>query len=158
MVSQTINRLKFSVQLHILHFCLATFLNASLRLMALISFERYLAICHPIKHLTMKGMKRNIRLLSAVWLSAMIVSIPYALKQSTFTTYCVMWPKRWQGMPKTFNGCKNKKVGCITDYFKPSFTLSQFTLVQLINSFLFFRIIRKLGKRSVAETDTSYRF
>ena len=161
-VSQNINRAAGLNSAFSCAFCVFAwilFYYASLGLMTLISFERYLAICHPMNHLTLKGKKRNIKLLSAVWLAAMIVSIPYALEQSVFTTYCVIWPKSWQNrdLPKTFNVCINRKFVFITDYYRPIFTLSMFTMVLLLNLFLFFKIIRTLGKRSVAETDTSDR-
>ncbi len=58
----------------------------------LVSSERYLAICHPIRHHLLKGLKRTFKLICLVLLVALggtLVVIQYFLK---YSTACIRWP------------------------------------------------------------------
>ena len=156
LVNQTINRAsgfnsEFSCGFWM--FAWRLFYVASLELMTLISYERYLAVCRPVKYFALKGKAGNIELLVAVWFTAIVCAIPYALHSSALKTYCVKWPGTWadRRMPKTYNVCYNKRFVLVKNYYMPIFDLFMFTLVLLLNCVLFFKIIQKLGH--VAETN-----
>lgn len=156
LVSQTINRASgFNSEFGCVFLTLGwrLFYVASLELMTIISFERYLAVCCPVKYLALKGKKGNIELLVAVWLIAIACATPYALHLSQLKTYCVVWPKTWEDrqMPKTFNLCNNERFALVKNFYMPIFDIFMFTLVLLLNCALFFKIIQELGR--VAETN-----
>ncbi len=66
---------------------------ASVGLVTLVSLERYLAICHPIKHHLMKATKRTVRLsliIMAVSLSFTGILMPQTLLADLVS--CFIWP------------------------------------------------------------------
>ena len=68
------------------------FFLASVAFVTLVSLERFLAICHPIRHYLMKGIKRTVKLICVTWLMTLCFSltiIPFAEHK----TICVIWPK-----------------------------------------------------------------
>ena len=65
----------------------------SLGLITLISAERYVAICHPIKHRNIKGKARTFKLLAAIWISAFVISPTQAPQNGKFTIFCLLWPE-----------------------------------------------------------------
>ena len=112
----------------------------------------------PNKALDNKGLKkRTIVVLSVVWMTAMVVVTPqYALEWSAVATYCVIRPQGWEtrGLPKSFNACVNKRFVFLNDYYIPLCQICIFILVLLFNCFLFFKIVKALGQRSVADNNT----
>ena len=58
----------------------------------LVSFERFLAICSPIKHHILKGTRRTNRLICSVWCAPFCLAIPYVLFSDT-TIICIIWPE-----------------------------------------------------------------
>ncbi len=68
-------------------------LFASEGLVSLVSLERYLAICHPIKHHLIKGRKRTIRLsLIIAALSLAFTGIIMTNAWLTHSVLCFIWP------------------------------------------------------------------
>ncbi len=65
---------------------------ASVGLQTLISVERYIAICHPIRHLSFKGGKRNAKLLAMIWISAPLVTLTIAPRYCWYFYICIIWP------------------------------------------------------------------
>ncbi len=76
---------------------------ASVGLVTLVSLERYLAICHPIKHYLIKGTKRTLRLSVIITSSNLaltgIIMTPALL---THSVSCFMWPldERFKDYPR----------------------------------------------------------
>ena len=65
----------------------------SLGFVTLISMERYLAICMPIRHHMMKGRNRSARMIGAVWAIGFILAILYTSGHTLIKT-CFLWPHR----------------------------------------------------------------
>ena len=64
----------------------------SIWLITLVSTERFLAICHPIKYRVVKGTKgvsAVIGVLAVVSVGLACISIPYTLNVAE---YCILWP------------------------------------------------------------------
>ena len=64
-------------------------------LITLVSFERYLATCHPLKYHILTAPKRTFKLVGIVFLTGVGLScsqIPFFLY--SFTLWCVIWPSR----------------------------------------------------------------
>ena len=79
----------------IIHFLSTFAFMSSMGFVMLVSLERYLAICHPIKHHVLKGTKRTYRLIGIVLLISVgytCVVIPsYVGIKDSIT--CVLWPE-----------------------------------------------------------------
>ena len=61
----------------------------------LVSLERYLAICHPIKHHLLKGTKRAYKLIGIVSVASVVyifAAIPAFIHQKSNTKLCLIWP------------------------------------------------------------------
>ena len=118
----------------------------SLGLISLITVERYMAICHPVKHLNIKGRARTLKLLAAVWISALIITLTQIPQNVKFTTSCVLWPQQeeFEELPRTINDCEPLSVGA--DIYGSSLILVSLILTMVINIALCIRIIQKLQK------------
>ena len=57
--------------------------HASVLTILTISFERYFAICHPLKTLYMCSTRRSIYVICVVWVVALLSSSPFAVMSST---------------------------------------------------------------------------
>ncbi len=83
----------------------------SLALWTLISWERYLAVCKPIRHLKAKakGKYRTIKHTVLAWmfgLLLLIIHTPYFIVK--YNTLCLIWPKedKYKYKPTSYNVCR----------------------------------------------------
>ena len=65
---------------------------ASMGNVILMSLERYLAICHPLKHAYMKGKRRAVRMIFASWIISFAPATILTLQYSNNTMLSVKWP------------------------------------------------------------------
>ena len=84
---------------------------ASMILVLLVSFERFLAICYPVKYRALKstGSKRlSAKLAAATWLVALCFSLLISPYQGKLTRVCIVWPARvrFLGYPSEIYQCK----------------------------------------------------
>ena len=68
-----------------------TFLT-SLCFVTLVSLERCLAICYPLKHYVLKGTRRTVKLICITWLVGLAISMT-TLSYFQYETICIIWPK-----------------------------------------------------------------
>ena len=68
------------------------FFCSSLGTVTLVSLERFLAICYPIKHHLIKGTRRTYKLIFSVWCISLCLSSPYLLASGR-KSFCVIWPE-----------------------------------------------------------------
>ena len=82
---------------------------ASIGIIILLSVERYLAICHPVRHRYLQNKKLSAKLLLTVWIMSFGPMAFTTLRYSNHTTLCVKWPDDdiYETMPKTINVCMN---------------------------------------------------
>ncbi len=73
------------------------FYGASVSFVTLVSFERFLAICYPIRHRIMKGNQRTIKLIIITWIISSVLAVQIFFFEST--NVCIVWPK----LPSTDN-------------------------------------------------------
>lgn len=66
---------------------------ASIAHVATVSFERYLALCHPIKHLKIRGRRRTYRIIALCWLVGFLVAIATVMLAAKLTVKCLNWPE-----------------------------------------------------------------
>ena len=68
-----------------------TFLT-SLCFVTLVSLERCLAICYPLKHYVLKGTRRTVKLICTTWLAGLALSMTTP-SYFQYETICIIWPK-----------------------------------------------------------------
>ncbi len=73
------------------------FYGASVGFITMVSFERFLAICYPIRHRIIKGNQRTIKLITITWMISLLLGVQIIFYDST--TFCIIWPK----LPSTDN-------------------------------------------------------
>ncbi len=124
----------------------------SVCLITLVSAERFLAICHPIKYRALKGSKGMLAVVSAHIFGSLclaFLSIPYSF---SFAEYCVLWPATEQFLmypQKT----KVLKVDYLVDYIDPYFVIYDIIILTgtviflLINCYMYIVTLKTLIKR-----------
>ena len=65
---------------------------ASVALVTMVSFERYLALCHPIKHLKIRGRQHTNKMIGISWLVGLIFSGSTTFGVAVFNVQCLQWP------------------------------------------------------------------
>ena len=65
---------------------------SSLFLVTLVSLERYLAICHPIKYHLLKGKKRTIKLICIVFVGVCVLTCMVLPSFAIPVVICIVWP------------------------------------------------------------------
>ncbi len=67
------------------------FISTSINFVTLVSFERFLAICYPIRHHMMKGNQRTIKLVIITWAISSLSVLQILFYKSK--AFCIIWPK-----------------------------------------------------------------
>ena len=124
-------------------------------LITLVALERYLAICHPLKHYILKGTKRTFKLIALVVIvdvCLLCTLIPFYLNKKSF--HCMLWPEDkyysnyprviWSSVPlvQWFNYIKVLSVGydiC-------------FLLLLVCHVFMYVKILVTLKRRRSSST------
>ena len=121
----------------------------SLGLVTLITIERYIAVCHPLKHRIMNSTRRTYKLIAGVWIGALIVTLSEVPKYVKLNTYCVLWPADvdYNLSPQNINTCE--PLNEVADIYGSSSVLTAFVVSLSINVVLFVKITRAM-KRSLA--------
>lgn len=125
---------------------------ASLGFITMISIERYLAVCSPIKHVAMKSKKRTLRLTCVVWVIALIIGTSY-VPQFTFMELCLEWPplEDFDSLPTKFHACL--PLHMYVTVYTALITIVSFFLALIVNSTIYIRIVYTLSNRSVGSTN-----
>ena len=119
-------------------------------LVSLVAFERYLAICFPIKHRLVKGPRRTLTIIIMSWLISFalaVSSIP--LYAGEISTYCVRWPgnEQFQNRPQKINICSPVRGIPVTKYI-PLLWIIVAAVITVFNITMYVGIMRKLRKRA----------
>ena len=85
-------------------------LYASLLLVTLVSFERFIAICYPLKHRMVNTTRRTITLTFTTWLIAVGMAAVVVPGWGSVSRVCLIWPteregERWKGYKHIHNSC-----------------------------------------------------
>ena len=127
----------FSTMAHFLFF-------ESNLLVTLITYERYLAICHSLKHRAYNIGKRTARQISLTAIIAMCLSLTLTPKQSEMRLSCVSWPDRkpYIQLPKILYYCKSTQL--IFDNYPPILQVVCFVTTICAHLILYSKIVRHL--------------
>ncbi|XP_022107018.1 somatostatin receptor type 2-like [Acanthaster planci] len=85
----------------------ATPFVASTLLVTVVAAERYLAICQPIKHLSINSRGRTMALIAVTWAVAICCEALLLPATSNYKVTCVMWPDddHFMNFPQTIASC-----------------------------------------------------
>ncbi len=129
--------------------------TSSFGFVTLVSLERYLAICHPIRHHLLKGLKRTLKLICLIFLvtiAATVMTMQYILR---YTSACVLWPNdpEYLNFPRIIQlsvlNCQDNGIPIqLGDIFATCFTI----LATLSNYFMYTRVLQELMKRKRSTT------
>ena len=80
---------------------------ASLFLISIVSFERYLAICHPFRHRALASKTRTWTICISMWLISLPCSIPATLGDGRYVFDCYQYSEKYSYIMKEIAGCTN---------------------------------------------------
>ena len=124
----------------------------SLFLVTLVSLERFLAICYPLKHRRSNTQKRSIVLVILAWIIAVALASFIARSLGSVLRYCLIWPPgdRWQKFPNVIYFCYSSNQTLLDASLTAQ--ISFFIVAFAVNTFLYGKIISRLSRRRVTKT------
>ncbi len=116
-------------------------------MITLVTSERFLGICYPLKHRLLAGKQRTARLIAGSWLLSIIMGILFSLLSFKLKVYCIIWPKQdtFTDFPTEFGRCQALDSH-LAPYLRVFFTLT-FFLVTFGNIIMYVLIMRQMHKR-----------
>ena len=126
---------------------------ASLLLVTLVSFERFMAICYPLKHRTVNTTKRTVTLIIFSWLIAMGMAAVVVPGWGSASRVCLIWPtereggERWKGYPYIRNTCLPVKK--VYEEIRILVQFIPYIVTLTINIVFYAKIIFRLSNRVV---------
>ena len=130
----------------------------SMALITFVTLERYYAICYPLRHMTMAGKRRTVKIIVGTTLVGVILGFLVALKDSKIIFTCIEWPNEddtFTNFPSVIYACRS---------LHPNITIMSevlqtvpFFVAMIWNVYMYVRIIHTLNNRKVAKItdDTS---
>ncbi|XP_033628140.1 kappa-type opioid receptor-like [Asterias rubens] len=121
----------------------------SIALLTTVSLERYLAVCHPGKHLKIRGRRRTNTMVAICWVVGLMFACSLTLSTSAvMKTRCFIWPEVYRNFPTLFSYCG--PVVDVAGIFGPPLSLVAWFTTMIANVFMYIRIIYALNKRRSA--------
>ncbi|XP_038048195.1 delta-type opioid receptor-like [Patiria miniata] len=120
---------------------------ASIALVTMVSFERFLALCHPIKHLKIRGRRRTHRMIAICWLVGLLFSASTVPRVLVLNVVCLQWPNvdAFVDYPSSHAYCG--PVSPWLNYFIPPLLNIPWIMAVVANVFMYVRILQMLNKR-----------
>ena len=80
---------------------------SSVGLITVISYERYYAICWPLRHRKIRGRTRTTALLTMSWIVAVVLSGFTLTRRADLVVTCYIWPDtdKYRNIPTRYNTC-----------------------------------------------------
>ena len=119
--------------------------SSSILMITLVTFDRYFAVCHPIKYRTLKGKKQaNFILTIFVWIVSVILGFLSVPGLGRLGRVCFIWPpqEKYKNFPKEARQCWPIYPG-IDVMFHIAYT-APFIAALIINTIINIRIGQKL--------------
>lgn len=121
----------------------------SIGLVTLVSFERYYAICLPLKHRAISSRRRTRALILTTFLIGLILGFTRALKYSRLQRYCVIWPQLpdFAEWPQKVEFCVSVNDSVGLNLFTELLDTLPFFIALLWNGYMYARIVYTLSNR-----------
>ncbi|XP_038048150.1 delta-type opioid receptor-like [Patiria miniata] len=121
---------------------------ASVALVTMVSFERFLALCHPMKHLKIRGRRRTHRMIAICWLVGLLFSASTVPRVLVLNVVCLQWPDvdAFLDYPSSHAYCG--PVSPWVNYFIPPLLNLPWITAMMANVFMYVRILQMLNKRT----------
>ncbi|XP_038048181.1 neuropeptides capa receptor-like [Patiria miniata] len=121
---------------------------ASIALVTMVSFERFLALCHPIKHLKIRGRRRTRRMIAICWLVGFLFSASTSPDILVLNVRCLQWPDvdAFLDYPSSYLYCG--PVSPRVNYFIPPLLNLPWIMAMVANVSMYVRILQMLNKRT----------
>ena len=120
---------------------------ASIFLITIVSFDRYFAICHPLKYRNKKNKKRvSYILILLAWLISAVLSLLRALASGRLIYICIVWPshEKYKYFPDRVTRCNPIHHFFREDILENLVHSVPFIAALIINTIINIRIIQRL--------------
>ena len=123
---------------------------ASTHIVVLVTLERYIAVCHPLKYYLVKGWKRTLKLTSLVWIFAVVTGFSCFLYTKGLDNICVIWPddSDYATYRNSYKICKISFDGEVILSVIYTLWLVLWLLEFIANIAMYFQILRHLHHRA----------
>ena len=124
-------------------------------MVSLVAFERFYAICHPLKSRQTRSPRRAVVMVIIFWVLSITCSFATVSRFSRFSVACVLWPDNedHDSRPSTVNFCSAETTWVA--FVAKCMYFGIWTFGLSVNSFLYYRIVRRLGLRTFASSAES---
>ncbi|XP_033631014.1 pineal opsin-like [Asterias rubens] len=135
------------VQCWLLALSILTGYVTSIALVTMMSFERYLALCHPLKHLKIRGRRRTLKIAGFCWLTGLACAVLEIPATAVRQRRCVRWPDEvtYQMLPSSLSYCS--PISPQVYQYTQLLILLPWFLSMFSSVYMYARIIQVLSKR-----------
>ncbi len=127
----------------------------SITLVFLVSYERYLAVCHPLDYKSFKSKGRTTKMICVTWGIAAVLAASITPTSSLTTMTCVIWPdrKQYSELPTVLHYCTSVSRA----FWNYAYLLQAacFLIAFCTNVVLYSLIINTLARRNTFCDDTN---
>ena len=120
----------------------------------LVGFERFLAVCYPLKSLVVRTTKRTRTLIMITWLVALSLAIIISFITVNPYQYCIIWPPGdiYKYMPNVISQCSQSK-GLQNVFIYQVVFGSTFILAAVLSIYFYVKIRQQLQHRIVTRSN-----
>ena len=135
------------------NFAFQTPFAASMAFVTVVSFERYLALCHPIQHLKIRSRRRTYKMVAICWGIGVVFAVLITLNFAKYGVECLRWPEE-----DTYIGLPSHRAYCTyifdwTEYIIEPLINLPWCIAMIGNVYMYARIIHILNKRKDFNAD-----
>ncbi|XP_038061400.1 neuromedin-U receptor 2-like [Patiria miniata] len=129
---------------------------SSVALVTAVSLERYIALCHPMRHLTIFSRQQAYKMVGICWMVGLVFSCSIVPGSAILNVRCLQWPD-----VDTFDGFPSVSVSCGSvhpwvGYYIEPLVLIPWLVIVIANIYMFVEIVRALNKRrAIADAATT---
>ena len=129
---------------------------SSLFLVTFVSLERYLAICHPIRHHLLKGIRRTIKLICIVFVGSCILASMVLPAFAIPVVICIVWPSddKYSSFSQVVKLVPNNAVSANSVFAQTTqvIAIGSVVFAFVANIYFYIKILRRLRKRKCDKT------
>ena len=115
----------------------------------LVTLERFLAICYPIKHHLLKGTRRTKKLISSMWCISLSLALLHPsllfISGSISESICIIWPDAYADYPNQYTSSEQFRL---PSYFILCVNYVLIFFLMILNNVLYFKIYCSLKGRN----------